>query len=50
MLELDNNSFRVLMRSHQAEIVGSCHNAMSNTVVTAGKDSAIKVWDAEDLN
>ena len=50
LLELENSSFKVLMRSHQDEIVGVCHSAFSSTFVSVGRDSAIKVWDAENLD
>jgi WD40 repeat protein len=49
ILELDASSFRVLMRSHQDEIVDLAMNNMSGCLITIGKDSSIKVWLAETM-
>jgi WD40 repeat protein len=49
LLELEASSFRVLMRSHQDEIVDLVINNMSGCLVSIGKDSSIKVWLAETM-
>lgn len=49
LLELEASSFRVLMRSHQDEIVDLVLNNISGCLVTIGKDSSIKVWLAETM-
>ena len=49
ILELDASSFRVLMRSHQDEIVDLAMNNISGCLITIGKDSSIKVWLAETM-
>lgn len=49
LLELDASSFRVLMRSHQDDIVDIAVNTLSGCLVSIGKDSSIKVWLAETM-
>jgi len=49
LLELEASSFRVLMRSHQDEIVDLVINNISGCLVSIGKDSSIKVWLAETM-
>lgn len=49
LLELESSSFRVLIRSHKDDIVDMCHNQTSGTLVTIGRDSSIKMWDAESM-
>ena len=48
-LELESSSFRVLIRSHQEDIIDLAHNNITGTLVTIGKDSSIKVWHAETM-
>jgi len=50
VLELDTSSFRVVMRSHQDEIVDICHNKFASALVSIGRDSSIKVWNCESLD
>ena len=49
LLELEASSFRVLMRSHQGDIIDMTANAFAGCLVTIGKDSSIKVWLAETM-
>ena len=49
LLELEASSFRVLMRSHQDDIVDIAINTLSGCLVSIGKDSSIKVWLAETM-
>ena len=50
VLELDTSSFKVVMRSHQDEIIDLCHNTQAGALVSIGKDSSIKVWNCESLD
>lgn len=50
VLELDSSSFRVVMRSHQDEIIELCHNKLAGALVSIGRDSSIKVWNCETLD
>lgn len=49
LLELEASSFKVLMRSHQDDIVDIAMNSMSGCLVSVGKDSSIKVWLTETM-
>ena len=49
LLELESSSFRVLIRSHQDDIVDMTHNKVTGTLVTIGKDSSVKVWHSETM-
>lgn len=49
LLELESSSFRVLIRSHQDDIVDLAHNNITSTLITIGKDSSVKVWSAETM-
>lgn len=50
VLELDTSSYKVVMRSHQDDIVEICHNKQAAALVSIGKDSSIKVWNCESLD
>lgn len=49
LLDLESSSFRVLIRSHQDDIVDLAHNQITGSLVTIGRDSSIKVWHAETM-
>ena len=49
LLDLETSSFRVLMRSHQDDVVDIAHNNMTGSLVSIGKDSSVKVWHAETM-
>lgn len=49
LLELEQSSFRVLIRSHQDDIVDLAHNNITGALVTIGSDSSVKVWHAESM-
>lgn len=49
LLDLEQSSFRVLIRSHKDDIIGLAHNQITGSLVTIGRDSSIKVWLAETM-
>ena len=49
LLELESSSFRVLIRSHQDDIVDLTYNNITGALVTIGSDSSVKVWHAETM-
>ena len=49
LLELESSSFRVLIRSHQDDIIDLAHNNITGALVTIGKDCSVKVWHAETM-
>lgn len=49
LLDLETSSFRVLIRSHQDDIIDLAHNLITGALVTIGRDSSIKVWHAETM-
>ena len=49
LLELESSSFRVLIRSHQDDIVDITYNDITGALVTIGSDSSVKVWHAETM-
>lgn len=50
VLDLETSSFKVVMRSHQADLVEVCHNRLASAIVSIGSDSSIKVWSSESLD
>ena len=50
VLDLETSSFKVVMRSHQSDLVEVCHNRLASAIVSIGTDSSIKVWSAESLD
>jgi len=50
VLDLETSSFKVVMRSHQADLVEVCHNRLASAIVSIGADSSIKVWSSESLD
>lgn len=50
VFELEKNSFKIVMRSHQDDVIQTCHSAFSGCLVSIGYDSSIKVWNAENLD
>jgi len=50
VFDLENNSFKIVIRSHQSDVIQTCHSALSGCLVSIGSDSSIKVWNAENLD
>lgn len=49
MLNLDSSSYNVCMDSHTADLSDVGYNDLTGTLLTAGKDSSIKIWHAETM-
>ena len=49
LLGLESTSFRVLMRSHQDNIIDITHNSMTGNLMSIGRDSSVKVWHADTM-
>lgn len=49
LLDLESTSFRVLMRSHQDNIIDITHNSMTGNLMSIGRDSSVKVWHADTM-
>lgn len=49
LLDLENSSYNVVMRSHQDNINDIVHNQMTGLLVTVSDDFSVKVWNSESM-
>jgi WD40 repeat protein len=49
LLKLDSSSYNVMIDSHTADLSDVGYNDVTGRLLTAGKDSSIKIWEAESM-
>lgn len=49
VLDLDNSTYNVVMRSHLDHVTDLAFNKMSGKLVTVSDDFSVKVWLAESM-
>ena len=49
VLDLENSSYNVVLRSHLDNATDLAHNQMTGKLVTVGEDYCVKVWHAESM-
>jgi WD40 repeat protein len=49
VLDLENSSYNVVMRSHLDNVSDVAYNAITNKLVSVSEDFSVKVWHAETM-
>ena len=49
VLDLENSSYKVVMRSHMDNITDLDYNKMTGQLITVSEDYSVKVWHAETM-
>jgi WD40 repeat protein len=49
VLDLENSSYNVVLRSHMDNITDLDYNQMTSKLITVGEDYFVKVWHAETM-
>lgn len=49
ILDLTNNNFKIIVRSHTANVSKICYHSFSNSMITLSNDLTIRLWDVDRL-
>lgn len=49
ILDLTNNNYKIIVRSHTSNVSKICYHSFSNSMITLSNDLTIRLWDVDRL-